>query len=168
MKRRKKVTLDGAKPAAAEKTAAAEVSTAAPVLEEPIAAPAPEEPIPAPVPEEAAAEPEKKPARRARKPKAEAAEKAPRQSRRTKAAEEKQPEKTPIRRSKVDIPPAVGLFVQYQGGEVDMAAVAESAKAEFKAAHKRGRITTLKIYLKPEEHVAYYVINDDFQGQISL
>lgn len=118
---------------------------------------------------ETTAEPVKKP-RVSRKAKAErgTTEKVAKRTSEVKTAAEKEPNQFLPRRSKVEIPAALGLYVQYQGGEVDMAAIAETAKAEFKAANKRGRITSLKIYLKPEDHTAYYVINDDFQGQVSF
>lgn len=172
---KKKKIQTGKKPAA---PAAAIEETAASVspVEQP-AAPAAEKPAvkeAAPVAVEPAAveaskpAPEKKPARKVQKPKAKTAEKAPKSARKPKAEKEEKPAASPLRRTKVDIPAALGLYVQYQGGEVDMAAVAETAKAEFKAANKRGRIASLKIYLKPEEHTAYYVINDDFQGQVAL
>ena len=138
MRKRKNRSRANTKPAAPA-AAAEEIAAAAPA-EEPVATPA-----------EAAAE------------------KAPRRKRKAKEepAEEK-PVIAPLRRSKVDIPDALGLYVQYQGGEINMANIAEAAKAEFKAATKKSRISSLKIYLKPEEHVAYYVINDDFQGQVAI
>lgn len=61
-----------------------------------------------------------------------------------------------------------GVFVQFQGVEVDVAAFTESVKADFKAANKRGKINSLKLYLKTEELAAYYVINDFFTGKASL
>lgn len=60
------------------------------------------------------------------------------------------------------------MFVQFQGVEVDVAAITESVKADFKAANKRGKINSLKLYLKTEELAAYYVINDFFTGKASL
>ena len=118
---------------------------------------------------ETTAEPANKP-RVGKKAKAESetTEKPAKRTSEVKTAAGKEPNQLLPRRSKVEIPAALGLYVQYQGGEVDMAAIAETAKAEFKAANKRGRITSLKIYLKPEDHAAYYVINDDFQGQVSF
>ena len=58
------------------------------------------------------------------------------------------------------------LFLQYQGDEIDTAALIEAAKADFKAGHKRTLITDLKLYLKPEEKTAYYVANDTISGSI--
>lgn len=60
------------------------------------------------------------------------------------------------------------LFLQYQGGELDMDTLVEAAKADFHAAKKRALITELKLYVKPEEHIAYYVINGSYEGKISF
>lgn len=148
----------------------AAVDVPAPTAEEPVAVPVVEEPTAVPAmeesaPEASAAESEKKTGRRGRKPKAELAEKAPK---RAQKAKDNEPKAAPARRTKVDVPEGLGLYVQYQGSEVDMAAIAETAKAEFKAATKKSRISSLKVYLKPEERVAYYVINDDFRGQVAI
>lgn len=60
------------------------------------------------------------------------------------------------------------LFVQYQGGEVDMAVLVEAAKADFHQAKKRTSVTAMKIYFKPEEQTAYYVINEKYEGKILI
>ena len=72
------------------------------------------------------------------------------------------------RRSKMDIPSELGLFVQYQDGEVNMAAIVEAVKEDFKTHNKRARISSLNLYLKPEEHAAYYVINDSINGKVTF
>ena len=58
------------------------------------------------------------------------------------------------------------FIVQYQGTDVDLAALAEAAKADFHQAKKRTLVTELKLYVKPEEHTVYYVINGDHTGSI--
>lgn len=60
------------------------------------------------------------------------------------------------------------IFVQYQGTQTDMNILLEAAKTDFRAGKKRTRITDLKLYVKPEEHVAYYVINEKYEGKISF
>lgn len=60
------------------------------------------------------------------------------------------------------------LVLQYQGAETDLTALAEAAKAEFRAAHKRTLVTALKLYVKPEDQMAYYVVNETFEGKIPL
>jgi len=58
------------------------------------------------------------------------------------------------------------LVIQYQGSEIDMDALVEAARADFHQMKKRTLITALKLYVKPEEHMAYYVINGDYEGKI--
>lgn len=58
------------------------------------------------------------------------------------------------------------IFVQYQGGETSMDALVEAVKENFHAEKKRTLIISLKMYVKPEEHTAYYVINETFEGKI--
>ena len=60
------------------------------------------------------------------------------------------------------------IFVQYQGGETSMDALVEAVKADFHSEKKRTLITSLKMYVKPEEHTAYYVVNETFEGKIPL
>ena len=59
------------------------------------------------------------------------------------------------------------FIVQYQGADIDLAALAEAAKADFRQTKKRTLITELKLYVKPEEHTVYYVINGDQTGSIA-
>lgn len=58
------------------------------------------------------------------------------------------------------------FILQFQGTEVDLSTLAEAAKADFRQAKKRTPVTGLKLYVKPEEHAAYYVINDKHSGSI--
>ncbi len=60
------------------------------------------------------------------------------------------------------------MFLQYQGGEVKLDAVVEKAKDAFKADHKRTPIVSLKMYLKPEDNAAYYVINETSAGKVDM
>ena len=45
-----------------------------------------------------------------------------------------------------------------------METLVETAEANFHETHKRTLITALKLYVKPEERMAYYVINGDCEG----
>lgn len=58
------------------------------------------------------------------------------------------------------------IFIQYQGGQTDMNTLLEAVKADFHAIKKRTLVTGLKLYVKPEEHIAYYVINGKYEGKI--
>ena len=59
------------------------------------------------------------------------------------------------------------VIVQFQGSEVDMDALVEAAKSDFKQTKKRTPITDLKLYVKPEERMAYYVVNEKLNGSVA-
>lgn len=51
------------------------------------------------------------------------------------------------------------IVVEYGDKQIDVAAVVEAAKADFKAkGHRTPK--TVKVYIKPEDGVAYYTVND--------
>ncbi len=52
------------------------------------------------------------------------------------------------------------VYVQYQDWEHSVAEIVEDAKNAFRQEKKRAYITSMKVYIKPEERAAYYVIND--------
>ena len=58
------------------------------------------------------------------------------------------------------------LVMQYQGTEIDLETLVEAAKADFHKQKKRILVTGLKLYIKPEEQMAYYVINEEHKGSI--
>lgn len=60
------------------------------------------------------------------------------------------------------------VYVQYAGAEAEVRSLAEAAKADFKQAHKRTKITSLRLYIKPEDYAAYYVVNETFAGKVDL
>ena len=59
------------------------------------------------------------------------------------------------------------IMVQFQETEGSVNELVEAAKAQFKAEKKRTAIVSLKLYIKPEERAAYYVINDDYDGKVT-
>ena len=60
------------------------------------------------------------------------------------------------------------IFIEYQGYQTDISALVEAAKADFCAIKRRTLITDLKLYVKPEENAAYYVVNGKYEGKISF
>lgn len=60
------------------------------------------------------------------------------------------------------------VIVQFQGTDVNLDTLVEAAKADFRQEKKRTPITDLKLYVKPEERTAYYVINEKFNGSVSF
>lgn len=59
-------------------------------------------------------------------------------------------------------------YVQFAGMEVAVDELHEKAKAAFRAEHKRMPIKSINLYVKPEDHAAYYVINDEYTGKVEL
>lgn len=57
---------------------------------------------------------------------------------------------------------------QYQGIEDGVNDLVEAARADYRTAHKRKRISSIKIYVKPEEYTAYYVVNDSYFGKVDM
>ena len=58
------------------------------------------------------------------------------------------------------------VYVQACGREFDVADIQERCRAAYRADHKNG-IHSMKVYIKPEESAAYYVINKE-TGKIEL
>lgn len=113
----------------------------------------------------AAIEPEKKPAA-----KKAAAAKAPEKKRGGRKPMSEEQKKAAAKARAEEAKKAANMvpvaLVQYQGAEIDVAKLVEDAKANFKARHKRTLITELKLYIKPEDYAAYYVINGQFDGKV--
>ena len=59
------------------------------------------------------------------------------------------------------------VIVQFQGSEVELDTLVEAAKADFRQEKKRTPITDLKLYVKPAERMAYYVLNEKYNGSVS-
>jgi len=61
------------------------------------------------------------------------------------------------------------VCLQYGGAEWSVANLEEKAIAAYVAeGHRRGRIKKLTVYLKPEEHKIYYVVNDKMTGSVDF
>ena len=60
----------------------------------------------------------------------------------------------------------VDVYVQWDESELTINEIVEKAKADFKKDHKNA-IVTCRVYVKPQEQMAYYVIND-VEGKVEL
>lgn len=60
------------------------------------------------------------------------------------------------------------VYIQYKGMEDGVDDIIEAARADYRATHKRKPINSIKIYVKPEEYTAYYVVNDSYFGKINM
>ena len=58
-------------------------------------------------------------------------------------------------------------IMQFQGSDIDLSDLVDAAKAGFRKEKKRTPIIDLKLYVKPEERTAYYVVNEKFNGSVS-
>jgi hypothetical protein len=119
--------------------------------------------------EKAAPAPEKKAAAKKPAAKKTAAAKKPaaKKTAEKKTAEKKTAEKKPAAKKAVApkaAPTASKVVIQYEGGEVDSAALVEKAKkiSGVKSAKQ------VDVYVKPEVNRVYYVINGDTFGDFAL
>lgn len=61
------------------------------------------------------------------------------------------------------------IYVQFGASESSVQAAVERIRAEYVAqGHRASSIKSLKVYLKPEDNAAYYVINDKVAGRVDL
>ncbi|MCI8742131.1 MAG: hypothetical protein HFG62_16605 [Lachnospiraceae bacterium] len=113
------------------------------------------------------AAPKKTTARKAAAPKNETAPKkeaAPKTETVTTAREEaapvkeKAPKKTAVKKAAA---PEATVYVEYADKKVIAKEVLAAAVASYKAAHADTEIETIEVYMKPEENVAYYVVNGE-------
>ena len=100
---------------------------------------------------------------------------APKKTTTVKKAEEVKkevaPKKTVAKKETVkkETKTAVTVYVQYAGQESSADDVVSKIKAAYEAeGHKASAIKGLKVYVKPEENAAYYVINDTTAGKVDL
>lgn len=52
------------------------------------------------------------------------------------------------------------VYIEYADYKADCAELVERCKADFKSKHKSAVIHSCKLYIKPEDAMVYYVIND--------
>ena len=72
--------------------------------------------------------------------------------------------KPPARRGRPPLAPE--LYVEFSGKQYNVTDIIDRAKADYRATHKVG-VQSCKVYVKPEEDAAYYVINK-VSGKLEL
>lgn len=61
------------------------------------------------------------------------------------------------------------IYVQFAGQELQTKEVLERAKQAYVAeGHRESSIKSIRLYIKPEEHMAYYVINEKIAGGVPV
>ena len=93
-------------------------------------------------------------------------EKAVKATRKTAAKATEKVKKTAAKAVGAEVSPVV--YVQYQGEEEKIEDLVAAAKAAFAAEHARTKVSDLKLYIKPEERAAYYVVNEKFAGRVDF
>ena len=63
--------------------------------------------------------------------------------------------------------PEEEMVIQFGENEVDVCDISEKVKEDYRQNGNDGEICHVKIYVKPEDNKAYYVI-DDVEGNIDL
>lgn len=58
------------------------------------------------------------------------------------------------------------LYIQYAGKELEVSQIMEQAKAAYQG--KASAIKDIKVYVKPEENMAYVVVNGEEAGSVQL
>lgn len=65
--------------------------------------------------------------------------------------------------------PVEEVVIQFADAEWSVADLKETAIAAYVAEnHRRGSISKLALYVKPEERMVYYVVNDKVAGSVSV
>lgn len=91
------------------------------------------------------------------------AEKKPAEAKKTTA------KKTATKKTTAKKEMAPEVFIQFAGKEDAVADVVTRAKEAFVAeGHRASSIKSLRVYLKPEESAAYFVINEKYAGRVDM
>ena len=64
--------------------------------------------------------------------------------------------------------PEISTYVQFMGMEVNAEDLARKAEVEFHEQHEDVVAKKLDLYVKPEDHAAYYVVNGEYTGKIGF
>lgn len=87
----------------------------------------------------------------------------------TKTVEEKAVEKATVKKRATKKDFKTKIVLQFDGYEFDTKDMIAAVKKEWtKAKHKISEIKTMEVYMKPEDHAVYYVINGETSGKVEL
>ncbi len=120
-----------------------------------------------PAPEEKIGEEPEAEASKAEAP-AEKAEEKPKRASTKKSDTTKKPARAASTK-KADTDKVEEIYVQFNGQEITTKDILEKVKQAHKDnGHRIGHIKSTQIYIKPEDGMAYYVINGKYKGEIPL
>lgn len=76
-------------------------------------------------------------------------------------------EPAPQKQDKEIAPPEISIKLQFYGSEFDIEEIQQKVMADCTAKNKE-RVQTLEIYIKPEDHAAYYVADAELFDKIDI
>ncbi|MEE3450455.1 MAG: DUF6465 family protein [Acutalibacteraceae bacterium] len=82
----------------------------------------------------------------------------------TKAAAKKPAAKKAAKTAEV----TTDVFVEFNGAQNACKEVVENVKKTYAAQGNTDEIKTIKVYIKPQENAAYYVVNDTVEGKMDV
>ncbi len=57
--------------------------------------------------------------------------------------------------------PKAEIFIEYAGRQISGKEILEAARRDYLSKSKDTAVKTLELYIKPEEHIAYYTVNGE-------
>lgn len=102
--------------------------------------------------------------------KAEAKDTAKKETAKKETAAKKTTKKTPAKKTESKKAEKIEeIYLQFHGQEIFTKDVMERAKQAYIAeGHRESSIKSIRLYIKPEENMAYYVINEKIAGGVTL
>ena len=62
----------------------------------------------------------------------------------------------------------VEVYLQFGDREVRVDEVAKAAQEDFRVREEQHELETVRLYLKPEDCAAYYVVNGAYNGKVAM
>lgn len=60
------------------------------------------------------------------------------------------------------------MVIQFAGNELSASEISDKVKANYQESGNEAEISDIKIYVKPEDNKAYYVVNGEISGDVDL
>lgn len=70
--------------------------------------------------------------------------------------------------AKKAVEPVVDFFVEFNGVQESYATIIENVKKSFLAENEGAEVTSIKIYVKPQENAAYCVVNETSEFRMDV
>ena len=85
-----------------------------------------------------------------------------------KAETEKKTVKKAVKKTAKAAEPQCKVFVEFAGRQVAAKEVLDKAVEAYRAAHEGAEVSTVELYVKPEENAAYYVVNGEADPEFKV